>query len=39
MRVFNQYGTKDRLFEMMQKVGQMGLNEALLPKEKKNRSN
>lgn len=35
MRVFNQYGTKDRLFEMMQKVGQMGLNEALLPKEKK----
>ena len=35
MRVFHQYGSKDRLFEMMQKVGRMGLNEALLPKEKK----
>ena len=26
---------KEHLFEMMQKVGQMGLNEELLPKEKK----
>jgi hypothetical protein len=35
MRIFHQYGSKDRLFEMMQKVGRMGLNEALLPKEKR----
>lgn len=33
MRVFNQHGTKQRLFEMMKRVN--NLNEALLPKEKK----
>lgn len=33
MRVFNQYGSKQRLIEMMKRVN--NLNEALLPKEKK----
>lgn len=33
MRVFHQYGSKQRLFEMMKRVN--NLNEALLPKEKK----
>jgi hypothetical protein len=33
MKVFNSYGTKERLFEMMKRVN--NLNEALLPKEKK----
>ena len=35
MKVFHPYGSKERLFEMIQKVGGMKLNEALLPKEKK----
>lgn len=35
MKVFHPYGSKERLFEMFQKVGGMKLNEALLPKEKK----
>lgn len=33
MRVFHQYGSKQRLIEMMKRVN--NLNEALLPKEKK----
>lgn len=33
MKVFNSYGTKERLFEMMKRVN--NLNEVLLPKEKK----
>lgn len=36
MRVFHKYGTKERLFEMMDRVGKTTLNEAILPKEKKN---
>jgi Zn-dependent peptidase ImmA (M78 family) len=35
MRVFHQHGTKERLFEMVRKVGGAKLNEAILPKEKK----
>lgn len=34
MKVFNSYGTPERLFEMMKRVN--NLNEQLLPKEKKN---
>ena len=33
MKVFSTYGSKERLFEMMKRVG--NLNEQLLPKEKK----
>jgi Zn-dependent peptidase ImmA (M78 family) len=42
MKVFHQYGSKDRLFEMMQKVngivlseGKKSINESILPKEKR----
>jgi len=35
MKVFHPYGSKERLFEMVRKVGGMGLNEAVLPKDKK----
>ena len=34
MKVFNSYGTPERLFEMMKRVN--NLNEQILPKEKKN---
>ena len=35
MRVFHPYGSKERLFEMVRKVGGISLNEAVLPREKK----
>lgn len=35
MRVFNQHGSKERLFEMIRKVGGSPINEALLSREKK----
>jgi Zn-dependent peptidase ImmA (M78 family) len=35
MRVFHPYGSKERLFEMFRKIGGGDLNEAILPKEKK----
>jgi len=34
LKVFNSYGSKERLFEMMKRVN--NLNEQILPKEKKN---
>jgi len=35
MKIFHQYGSKERLFEMLNRVSNAPLNEALLPKEKK----
>lgn len=31
MRIFHQYGSKERLFEMMQRVNRIKLNEEILP--------
>lgn len=35
MKVFYKYGTKERLFEMMNRVSKTTLNETILPNEKK----
>jgi Zn-dependent peptidase ImmA (M78 family) len=35
MKIFHQYGSKERLLEMFQKINNVVLTEALLPKEKK----
>ncbi len=35
MRVFHPYGSKERLFEMIEKVNKITLTEAILPKEEK----
>jgi Zn-dependent peptidase ImmA (M78 family) len=36
MQAFNKYGSKERLFEMFQRVNRIKLNEELLPENKKN---
>lgn len=36
MKIFHQYGTKERLFEIFQRVNKVILNEAILNKEQRN---
>lgn len=36
MKVFHSYGSKERLFELMKRVGNLSINEEVLPREKRN---
>jgi hypothetical protein len=36
MKIFHSYGSKERLFELMKRVGKLSLNEEVLPREKRN---